>query len=269
MHNVGGGRSKEREMREYSIDSKYNYQSRTVTKGTQEKYEKNGYYYKINKAGNEGYVEYIVYRVLSKSTLDDNMYVKYEYCKINGKSGCRSKSFLGENEVFVTMNTLYEKMTGRCDLPDKLMALANAKERLEYILDIADSAGIDREKYKTYMQIMMQIDWIIENTDRHVHNYGILYNRENDTVRLAPIFDNGMSLNTDRKSNKTACTLSGSFSDQVVAFGYPIVPAFKIDYAGLRRDLKRIEQTYGKHMELDVLKSRLAEVQGIFDGKAL
>lgn len=54
-------------MNDYRIDDKYEYISRTVTDGTQRKYKKGAYFYKINKTGNEGYVEYLIYRLLCKS----------------------------------------------------------------------------------------------------------------------------------------------------------------------------------------------------------
>lgn len=251
-------------MREYEIESKYKYRSRTVTKGTQEKFRKNNYYYKVNKTGNEGLVEYLVYRIMKNSNIPEVYKVRYEYCIINGKRGCRSRNFLKDGEVFVSMSTIYERVAGSKNLSNKLMQLDGARERLKYIVNVAHSAGITESKYIEYLKTMLQLDLLILNTDRHEHNYGIIYNLNYNKYRISPIFDNGMSLNTNRTGNMTACTISGSFEDQIVAFGYPIVPAFKIDYKRLKADLNRIEKTYGKHMEIEILRKQLDKYERLF-----
>lgn len=250
-------------MNKYSIDEKYRYESKTVTKGTQEKYRKDNYYYKINKAGNEGYVEYLVSTVLRHSTLKADMYVLYEYCTINGAIGCRSKNFLEKDEQFLTISTLHERVTGKTNLSDELMLFRTAGERLNYILKIVEDIGISADLYREYMKIMLQLDWLIMNTDRHVHNYGVIYNNATGEFRTAPIFDNGLSLNTNRNSSNVPCTISGSYEDQIVAFGYPITPAFKIDYKALSKDLNRIEELYGNQRELDILREQLEKCKNV------
>ena len=56
----------------------------------------------------------------------------------------------------------------------------------------------------------------------------MVYNTVLNIFRFAPIFDNGLSLGVG--SGNSARTISGSFEQQVVACGYPIVSTFKIDY---------------------------------------
>ena len=251
-------------MNEYTLDDKYRFYSKSVTKGTQIKYKKDNYFYKLNKCGNEGYTEYLVSRLLKNSNLLDCAFVDYEYCKINGVLGCRSKSFLNDNEEFVSINSLYTQLTGASNLADKLCTLSNATERLDYILNIVERFGISRVSFKEYLNIILQLDLLIGNTDRHVHNYGLIYNKRLNRFRLAPIFDNGLSLDTDRSGNTTSCTISGSFTDQVIVFGYPIVPKFVLDYRKVKADLSRIEKLYGKHYELDILRKNLETYKSIF-----
>ena len=252
-------------MHSYNLDNKYRYYSKTITKGTQEKFYKDNYYYKINKCGNEGFTEYLISRLLKHSSLSDNSFVDYEYCKINGVYGCRSKSFLYDSsEEFVSINSIYIRLTGDYDLADKLATFSNAQERLSFVLSIIDSFGFSVNLYRQYLNILVQLDLLICNTDRHVHNYGIIYNRLTNMFRLAPIFDNGLSLGTDRDKHPSSCTLSGSFTDQVIAFGYPIQPTFKLNYTELYRDLSRIEKLYGKHSEVDNLRINLARYKSIF-----
>lgn len=253
-------------MKDYKLDSKYRYFSRSITKGTQEKYKKGDYFYKINKAGNEGFTEYLVTRLLKHSTLPDYCFVDYEYCKINCKLGCRSKSFLqSSNEEFVSMNFLYEKLSGNDNLSDYLSYLRNANDRLNFILSIVEKYGVDKSIYSSYLKALMQLDMLILNTDRHTHNYGLIYNKVINRFRVPPIFDNGLSLNTNRVNSAISCTLSGSFEEQVIAFGYPIETCFKIDYKSLLRDLNRIERYYGNHYEIDVLRSNLNEYKSLFE----
>ena len=81
---------------------------------------------------------------------------------------------------------------------------------------------------------------------------------------MAPIFDNGRALCTDNSNIFSACTLSGSFEEQVTAFGYPVKACFTIDYPGFYDELTRIEQIYGKCVEITTLKNRLEEYKYIF-----
>ncbi len=130
-------------MDEYLIDKKYRAFSKTTTKGTQEKYKKDNYFFKINQVGNEGFVEYLCSKILRFSSLEPNTYVKYEYCKINGSLGCRSLDFLmSANEEFVTAGSLYNRLTGQDNLADYIMYLGSAKERLDFILKLAAEYGI-------------------------------------------------------------------------------------------------------------------------------
>lgn len=250
-------------MKEYRMDPEYIYSSASTTKGTQIKYKKDGYFYKIDKTGQEGFVEYLATVVLNHSTLDEGRYVSYECCKINGKNGCRSRDFLKDKEEFITVHSLYQKLTGNSNLTDHLMTKRNAKERLEVILALVDGFGISIREYRNYLNVLMQLDLLIANTDRHVHNYGIIFS-ENEEFRIAPIFDNGRSLNTDRSMNFAACTLSGSFEEQVTAFQYPVEPCFQIDYGTLEQELEKIKQECGDGVELRTLRERLTKYEDIF-----
>lgn len=145
------------------------------------------------------------------------------------------------------------------------MTMENAAQRLQYIVRLTKEIGLSEKEFLRYLQIIIQLDWLIVNVDRHEHNYGVIYNSKTGGFRTAPVFDNGMSLNTDRKDNMAACTISGSFEEQVAAFGYPIVPAFNIDYKAAESEFRRIEKLYGKHRELDLLRNRLLLLRSTFE----
>jgi hypothetical protein len=251
-------------MKSYSIDKRFMYTGRSISKGAQEKYLCEGYYYKIDKEGNEGLVEYLVSLVLGNSTLSENEYVKYEMCKINGKNGCRAKNFLEENEEFITMSLLYQKWTGNTNLSDKLAAQQDAGKRLQYLMNLVKQVGINVEKFKYYLQTVMQLDLLTENVDRHSYNYGVIYNSSKASFRLAPIFDNGQALHTVKRDVYTAATISGSFHEQVTVFGFPVVPMFQINYGKLYKELDCIDEC----KELNFLREQLEKYRSIFELKS-
>lgn len=241
-------------MNKYSIPEKYRYMCRSTSKGNQTKYYKDGYFYKLGL--HEAVCEELASKVLKYSSLNTNCWVRYERCFVNDKYACRSHSFLSENEEFIPVESLYKKLTGNGSLSGKLNYLRNAKDRLLFILNFIRSAtGI--MNYDVYLKSMMLLDMLILNNDRHTYNYGVVYNCITGKFRIPPIFDNGSSL----EYGKASCTLSGSYEEQVVAFGYPIKSTLKIDYSRLNRSLSH----YHNCMEVNVLKSQLKKYEGIFN----
>ena len=84
------------------IDREYIVSQDGTSEGTQEKYFKDGFWYKLDKNGSEGLVEYLVSGLLSFSDLLPDEYVVYETGTINGRSGCRSRNFLKSGEELIT-----------------------------------------------------------------------------------------------------------------------------------------------------------------------
>jgi hypothetical protein len=70
----------------------------------------------------------------------------------------------------------------------------NSKEDLEYYIDILEKYGIKEAREK--IENMYILDFLVMNEDRHLNNFGII--RDVNTLKwldVAPIFDNGQSLN--------------------------------------------------------------------------
>lgn len=68
----------------------------------------------------------------------------------------------------------------------------NEQSEYDAYLEYADRHGLD---IRSFMEYQIASDFIITNTDRHFHNFGLL--RNSDTLEYigpAPIFDNGNSL---------------------------------------------------------------------------
>ena len=78
-----------------------------TSEGTQTKFYDKGYWYKTDTF-EEGIVEYLVSKLLTFSTLPKKSYVVYEYGKINGKSGCRSKDFLKPGYELITFERIHQ-----------------------------------------------------------------------------------------------------------------------------------------------------------------
>ena len=86
---------------------------------------------------------------------------------------CASKDFRQRGEIKIALDAYYQ--TER--FPD------------ESPLDFCIRCGWEEE-----IRQMLVVDYLILNRDRHGANMEVLINREKKTVRLAPLFDHGVSL---------------------------------------------------------------------------
>lgn len=243
-------------MKEYFLNDKYLF-GKSNLEGAQIKYKKgNYYYYKIDKIGNEGLVEYLVSLVLECSSI--KKFVYYEYCKINGKYGCRSKDF-APNSVFLTAESMYTQQTGKTNLADYLYTFSKPEERYKELLKLYRLYGLDAEYY---LKCILYLDMLILNSDRHVKNFGICRDLSTGEIGFPPIFDNGLSLVKGRCS----CTICGSFEMQVTATGYPVKTPFYINYNKLNEKLEKVQECYKQCREFKVLKTQLIKYKDIFEG---
>lgn len=136
----------------------------------------------------ESYSEVIVSRLAKDLGLDN--IVNYYLCKIhldNGIDtiGCYSYSFLKEGEVYISIGSLVKN--GR--LPN--YAMQGYDGYIKLIQDIRNRFGIE---YEDELRKIITLDFITLNADRHLNNFGFIYNIGTKKLRIAPIFDNGNSL---------------------------------------------------------------------------
>lgn len=166
-----------------------------TSEGTQIKYKKDIYRYKLDHRGKEGLVEYLVSRILTFSSLDKSEYIRYETGLINRKSGCRSKNFLGRDEELITFYRLYYNIFGK-DLSQILSGMDTMEERIEYVIAfIKQSCNLD---VRDYLSKVMTVDMLVLNEDRHLNNLAVIM--RGDTFVPAPVFDHGVSLLTANES---------------------------------------------------------------------
>lgn len=232
--------------------------------GTQLKFYKDGYWYKEDNEGCEGEVEYLVSNLLTFSNLRAEEYVVYEQGKINGRSGCRSKTFLKGEESFITLERLHQNVTG-IPLFERIKKMNGIKESAPYVINFfKQTLGLD---LTNYFKKVFTLDFIVLNEDRHFHNLGIIMDGEG-RYRVAPIFDNGKSLlncnpsiNRDRPIGEniervTARPFSGSHK---IMFEY-IGKGFELDFDKALDWIKDEKESF----YLNVLSYRLQEIKKIF-----
>lgn len=200
--------------------------------GSQEKYYKDGYWYKVDTIGNESISEVILTKLLTASNVSN--FVHYELCKINGKSGCRCESFLGDCEQFLSLDKLFRVVEHK-DLSNVIFSFSNVVDRFNFLVNFVESfVGLD---ITDYLSTNIALDMLCVNPDRHFKNLGII--RCNEGYRIAPIFDNGQSLGANWIITPPVleeaevvdaictCTISGSPESQYTVAKHSVI----IDYS--------------------------------------
>lgn len=106
--------------------------------------------------------------------------IPYEF-RVEGFTLCSiCKNFVDENTEFVPASHL---VLPRIEKED-------GSDIYEKTLLVAEEIGV--EGYKDFMDKMLMVDYIIQNTDRHLGNFGFIRNVETGKfVGPAPLFDNG------------------------------------------------------------------------------
>lgn len=221
-----------------SIPEKYKVMSRD-SKGSQLKYHMEDFWYKIDTIGCESDAEVITSIILSCSDIDS--YVDYSKLRVNNRPACKSKSFLNENEMFISFEDLYYKRKHQ-SLTNDIRAFSSVESRYWFVLEqMQEFTGL---YLRSYLDNNLALDLLTMNPDRHFNNLGVIVTESG--YRRAPIFDNGQgfganwSITHPGMSYKECCsaltagTLSGSFADQY----HCVKSHFMLDYSRLAKLLK-------------------------------
>lgn len=175
-----------------------------TSEGTQVKFYTDGWWYKTDIC-DEGVVEYLASKLLTFSTLKKKDYVLYDYGKINGKNGCRSKNFLKSGYELITFDRIHQRITGR-----KLSTLRpdfeTMESYIEYTLDFFRE-NLKLDIYK-YLQKTFTLDLITLNEDRHFNNLAVVADTVKGEYLTSPIFDNGKSLLNGNRSIRPNLSIS-------------------------------------------------------------
>ena len=241
----------------------------STSKGNQTKWCVDRRWVKANHHGYEDVAEVASTLVLKSSNLSPEAYVDYHLCRIIDDDtgmefdGCYSYDFKPEGWSLVTVQNLLEKYGANFDILNGNKH--STEERIAYVVNfVYEHTELD---ITNYLGVILAFDAFILNEDRHLNNIAFLY--KDEVFRVAPIFDNGLSLLSDTKlftydaqlfSNirkVKSKTFSSDFKKQLRAVETP----FKIDGNKLSLELENNKHILGR--TYDVIHRQMGSYEGI------
>lgn len=253
-------------MIEYKLSPKALVMTSGSSKGTQEKYFEDGYWYKKNCTGYEGLSEELASNILKHSNITN--FVKYERCTVNGKQGCRSKNFLQPNEMFLSFERLHLMQKG-LRLNDVIRSYSSIEDRIFYTIDfIKQSTNFDPS---SYLGNILAFDAFTLNQDRHFNNLGIIINQETEEVKECPIFDNGDCFLSnfikfpplDSVEECLEKCVAMPFSANAYAQAKILPFSLKLDYSAIEKMLQEIKPCRATEVvwhQMDVYRSIIPDI---------
>lgn len=247
--------------------------------GEQKKYLVDDKWYKLDKKDtNESLSEELV--SLVSSHIKDFDYVDYKTVQIVDENGYMhnasvSESFVKPGESVVSMHD----MMNQEDLMRYEYA-SSPSEQFDILVSTAwvKTGGLD---IKSHLNRIIALDCIIMNPDRHLGNLAFIKD-EDGKYRIAPNFDNGLSLMANKRLfsyqeslednmyKVPASTFSKSedFEDYINIVGEKASKKsdiLEIDKEGLLKDLESYKNSLYKEEEInrakEIIKSRLEDLE--------
>lgn len=169
----------------------------TSSKGNQNKWYKDGWWYKEDGLGYESLSEIVVSALLKKTSIEP--FVSYEYAEIvHGDQklcGCRSRDFMEESDDrVIPVERLFLAYEGE-GASQALLAFRDIKERIRYVVDVVERVtGLS--DFGGYLKKMLTIDAVFFNEDRHFNNIAVIQKKDG-SFRECPLFDHGAALFSD------------------------------------------------------------------------
>ncbi len=168
----------------------------TSSKGNQEKWLRDGRWYKLDLFGYEGLAETVTSALLAQTNLKTEgfRFVRYRMEKLevhrHTRLGCSSENFLRETDTIITIADLLKKGVG----PEWLRTverLPNLQSRIRWIVErVEELTGLER--FGAYLTILFEADMLFCNEDRHLNNVAVL--RRGEMFDYCPLFDFGAGL---------------------------------------------------------------------------
>ena len=184
----------------YLLESDMKTNDRQSSKGNQLKWRTNGRWYKADYTGYEGMAEYIVSSILQYSSLSVGQFVPYrtEEIMYNGRRylGCSSPDFMRSGSQLITWERLYRQTTAR-SLQEDVFQIDPVGERLDFLIQqLRRISGISEKEISEYLAVVLTVDALFLNEDRHMHNLAFLLD-DKGIYHLCPLFDHGGCLLSD------------------------------------------------------------------------
>ena len=167
------------------------------SKGDQPKWHLDGKWYKADHMGYEALSEVLVSRLLMKSNVTELVsYAPVLICYQDKEvAGCVSESFQGKDEMLIPFERLHRAYKGH-GLAEVLSGFAEPQERIRYTVDFLENiTGL--RGVGPYLTMILELDALFLNEDRHTNNLAILRDENTLEFRLCPVFDNGLALLSD------------------------------------------------------------------------
>ena len=168
-----------------------------TSKGDQPKWQRDGKWYKADHMGYEALAEVVVSQLLKRSNVAEFVEYKPVLIDYDGKelAGCVSDSFRGKDDMLVPFERLHRAYKG-IGLANALAKFYEPIDKIRYTVDFVEQVtGL--KNVGAYLTMMMEIDAIFLNEDRHTNNLAVIRNEKTKQYRLCPVFDNGLALLSD------------------------------------------------------------------------
>ena len=169
----------------------------TSSKGNQQKWLIDNFWYKADHMGYEALCEVVVSRLLKKSNI--NNYVEYNLIRLefDGKiyNGCYSENFKKKNESLITLEYLAKQWLAS-SMAKELTLFTDVKDRIKHTVDFIEKTT-KLENVGEYITTMLELDAFFLNEDRHTNNIAFILNDDTGEYRYCPYFDFGLSLLAD------------------------------------------------------------------------
>lgn len=134
----------------------------------------------------------------------------------NGKIVVACKDFLESNEIIIDYNMIKNEYDENVEkaiehLPSS--SNVNSNHDLEEILLIMEENPYFKTtpKLKERFWDMFVVDAFISNNDRNEGNWGLILNKDNNTLRISPVFDNGASFYNKANDDKLSSIYNDDF----------------------------------------------------------
>lgn len=227
------------------------------SKGNQLKWCHNGKWYKADYMGYEGLAEVLISRLLEKSNIKN--FVHYEMAEIFYKNcfykGCYSENFLLENEYLITLERLFRQYTGM-NLTQELAKRRDITAKIRYLVDnVCEITKL--QDFGTYLTILLEMDAMFCNEDRHMNNIAVILNDCTGEFRLCPYFDNGLALFADTRTDFGLDKSVMECLERIEAKPFS---------RNFDEQMEAAEELYGVHLELKVTKKDIRELLETFEG---
>lgn len=169
----------------------------TSSKGNQQKWFVNAYWYKADHMGYEALCEVVISKLLQKSNVED--FVIYHPTKIEFNdrtfNGCYSKNFKGKNESIVTLERMSKNWLAN-SMAKELLKYDTPEDKIQHTVDFIEKVT-KLKNVGAYISMMLELDAFFLNEDRHTNNIAFILNDETNEYRFCPYFDFGLSLLAD------------------------------------------------------------------------